>query len=89
MCIRDSVVIVPTETRPRFVSTLMEGMGNYQPTWVEGAITVSLFAGLTLLYVVFTRFFPIVPIWETAESAETELPLVEPRRRLFGVRRNL
>ncbi|MBE3067670.1 MAG: polysulfide reductase NrfD [Chloroflexi bacterium] len=88
MWIERFVVIVPTETRPRFVSTLMEGMGNYQPTWVEGAITVSLFAGMVLLYVVFTRFFPIVPIWETAEAAETELPPAEPRRRVFGMRGN-
>jgi Ni/Fe-hydrogenase subunit HybB-like protein len=88
MWIERFVVIVPTETRPFFVSTLMEGMGKYQPTWVEGAITVSLFAGMVLLYVVFTRFFPIIPIWETVEAAETELPPSEPRRRVFGVRRN-
>ncbi len=90
MWIERFVVIVPTETRPRLVSTLMEGMGNYAPSWVEIAITVSLFAGLTLLYVVFTRLFPIVPIWETAEeTAETELPPVEPRRKVFGTRQSL
>jgi hypothetical protein len=26
------------------------------------------FAGMALLYAVFTRFFPIVPIWETAQE---------------------
>jgi molybdopterin-containing oxidoreductase family membrane subunit len=88
MWIERFVVIVPTETRPRFVSTLVDGMGNYQPTWVEAAITVALFAGLTLLYVVFTRFFPIVPIWETAEETEAELPSAEPRRKIFGMQRN-
>ncbi|HCC78691.1 MAG: hypothetical protein A2X25_10260 [Chloroflexi bacterium GWB2_49_20] len=72
MWIERFLVIVPTETRPRFVSTLMEGMGSYHPSWQEIAITGSLFAGLILLYVVFTRFFPIVPIWETAHSGETK-----------------
>ena len=81
------IVIVPTETRPRLISTLMEGMGNYQPTWVEGAITAALFAGLVLLYAVFTRLFPIVPIWETAEVVEVEALPVKPRRRVFGVGR--
>ena len=81
------IVIVPTETRPRLISTLMEGMGNYQPTWVEGAITAALFAGLVLLYAVFTRLFPIVPIWETAEVVEAGAPPVKPRRRAFGMGR--
>ncbi len=89
MWIERFVVIVPTETRPRFISTLMEGMGNYHPTWVEGAITVALFSGMILLYMVFTRFFPIVPIWETSEAAETELPPAKPQRRLRGMWRNL
>lgn len=89
MWIERFVVIVPTETRPRFVSTLMEGMGNYHPTWVEGAITVALFSGMILLYIAFTRFFPIVPVWETTEAAETELPTTKPQRRLHGMWRNL
>ncbi len=54
---------------------------------IEGAITLSLFAGLILLYAVFTRLFPIVPVWETAEAAvETEEPPTRWRR-AFGVRR--
>lgn len=87
MWIERFIVIVPTETRPRLVSTLMDGIGNYQPTWVEGAITAALFAGLVLLYAVFTRLFPIVPIWETAEVVEAESLPVKPRRRMFGVGR--
>jgi Ni/Fe-hydrogenase subunit HybB-like protein len=70
MWIERFLVIVPTETRPRFVSTLMDGMGSYHPSWVEISITVGLFAGLTLLYVIFVRIFPIVPIWETTEPAD-------------------
>lgn len=59
------IVIVPTEASPRLLPYL--GSGAYQPTWVEAVITLSLFAGMFLLYAVFTRFFPIVPVWETAE----------------------
>jgi molybdopterin-containing oxidoreductase family membrane subunit len=77
------IVIIPTETRPRLLYELVKGA--YRPTWVELTITAALFAGLILLYAVFTRFFPIVPLWETAESLE-EGREEEPRRRRFGLR---
>ncbi|MBI3177261.1 MAG: polysulfide reductase NrfD [Chloroflexi bacterium] len=85
MWIERYIVIVPTETRPRLLTEVV--MGVYHPTWIEGAITLSLFGGLVLLYAVFTRLFPIVPVWETAEAAvETEEPPTRFRR-VFGVRR--
>lgn len=84
MWIERYIVIVPTETRPRLVSTLMEGAGVYRPTWVEWTITASLFAGSVLLYAVFTRLFPMVPVWETAETIEAEKPPARPRRQAFG-----
>ena len=77
------IVVIPTETRPRLLYDLTHGV--YRPTWIEGAVTVALFAGLILLYAVFTRFFPIVPVWETAEEHELETPSIEPRR-VFGAR---
>jgi molybdopterin-containing oxidoreductase family membrane subunit len=67
------IVIVPTLTRPRLLNEL--AMGIYTPTWVEWAITAVCFAGLLLLYALFTRFFPIVPIWE--RSAEIDAYLHE------------
>jgi molybdopterin-containing oxidoreductase family membrane subunit len=72
MWIERFLVIVPTETRPRFISSLMDNFANYHPSWVEIAITIGLFSGLSLLYVTFTRFFPIVPIWETTEADVAE-----------------
>lgn len=65
------IVIVPTLTRPRLLSGLT--MGTYSPTWVEWAITAACFAGLLLFYALFTRFFPIVPIWERSEEIEALL----------------
>ncbi len=64
------IVIIPTETRPRLLYELVQG--TYTPTWTEWVITLSMFAGLALLYAVFTRFFPIVPLWETAGSLEPD-----------------
>ncbi|MGD1996152.1 MAG: polysulfide reductase NrfD [Anaerolineae bacterium] len=65
------IVIVPTLTRPRLLSGL--AMGTYTPSWTEWAITAACFAGLLLLYTLFTRFFPIIPIWERSEEVEAYL----------------
>jgi Ni/Fe-hydrogenase subunit HybB-like protein len=78
------IVIVPTETRPRLLTETV--LGVYQPTWTEAAITAALFSGLILLYAIFTRFFPVVPIWETAEVVEAETLPAQPRGSLFGSR---
>lgn len=67
------LVVIPTLTRPRLLSEL--AMGFYTPTWVEWAITAACFAGLLLFYALFTRFFPIIPIWE--RSAEVAAYLHE------------
>lgn len=59
------IVIIPTEISPRLLHFM--GQGEYLPTWTEWTITVACFSGLFLLYSLFSRFFPIVPVWETAE----------------------
>ena len=80
------IVIIPTETRPRLFYELVQG--SYTPTWVEWTITAALFAGLILLYSIFTRFFPIVPLWETAENLEDRSHLEPRHRRIFGQRKS-
>jgi molybdopterin-containing oxidoreductase family membrane subunit len=76
-------IVIPTLISPRLLSVLGEGF--YGPSLTEIVITISCFAGLFLLYAVFTRFFPIVPIWETADEDPLEMatkqaatPAVEP-----------
>ena len=64
------IVIIPSEIFPRLLHQFGEGI--YNPTWTEIVITISLFAGLFFIYSVFTRFFPIIPIWETAEEIPHE-----------------
>ena len=62
------MIIVPTLTRPR----MPIGIGRYAPTWVEWAIMIASAAGIILLYALFTKFFPIVSIWEIEEDEEME-----------------
>lgn len=58
------LIVVPALSRGR----LPFNWGDYQPTWVEFSITAAAFAGFSLLYVLFTKFFPVVSIWEVKEG---------------------
>jgi molybdopterin-containing oxidoreductase family membrane subunit len=61
------MIIVPTLTRPR----MPIGIGQYTPTWVEWAIMAASASGIALLYMGFTKLFPIVSIWEIEEEIGT------------------
>lgn len=42
--------------------------GTYHTTWVEISIVAMTFAGFTLLYTLFSRLIPFVPVWEIKEG---------------------
>lgn len=54
------LIVVPTLANP----PLAAAAGSYTPSWVELAITAGTFAGMVLLYLVFTRLVPIIAVWE-------------------------
>src|SRR5574341_363512 len=58
-------IVVPTSVNPRWE---MESLGRYLPSWVELSILAGTFAGFVLLYMVATKFFPIVSVWEIKEG---------------------
>ena len=60
------LIVVPTLANPR----LPYARGLYSPTWVEWSITAGAFALFILLYMVFTKLFPIISIWEVREGRE-------------------
>ena len=72
MWVERYIVIVPTQVSPRLLHVM--GQGVYTPTLTEIMITVACFSGMIFLYVVFTRFFPIIPVWETAEMLSEATP---------------
>lgn len=41
--------------------------GTYSPSWVELSVTAAAFAGFTLLYVLFAKFFPMVAVTDVRE----------------------
>jgi Ni/Fe-hydrogenase subunit HybB-like protein len=60
------VIVVPTLTSQR----LAAGPSAYFPTWVEWSILAGCVSFFVLIYMVFTKLFPIVSIWEVKEGRE-------------------
>ena len=59
--------------------------GSYRPSPVEITITVATFAAMALLYALFTKFIPIISIWELkagGHGAPTWIPPATEERRL-------
>jgi len=59
-------IVVPSLALPQ----LPYAWGQYTPTWVEFSTTAASFAGFFLVYLVFTRTFPIISIWETSDETK-------------------
>jgi len=62
MWIMRYVIVVPTLSAP-FLPLTREPR-TYFPTLVEWSITLSGFAAFTLFYILFSKVFPIISIWE-------------------------
>ena len=60
------LIVVPSQTRPQLAYLA----GSYAPTWVEWSIMGGMFAGLALLFLLFTKLFPVLPIAEMGEAEE-------------------
>jgi hypothetical protein len=66
-------IIIPTLALPQ----LSYSPGLYFPTWVEISIVTGTFAGFALIYLIFSRLFPIISMWET-EQPSTAKPSSTP-----------
>ncbi len=73
MWLKRFIIVVPTLSAPFMPPSLAAGSYlTYFPTWVEWTITASAFAASCLFYIIFSKIFPIVSIWEVAETAQEE-----------------
>lgn len=54
------LIIVPSLARKFLPYT----WGTYRPSWVEITITAGTFAGMALLYLLFSKAVPIISVWE-------------------------
>ena len=69
MWLKRYVIVVPTLASPFMPVYSPTGKPlSYVPTWVEWSITAGAFSGFCLLYLLFSKVFPIVSIWEIEEG---------------------
>jgi len=54
------LIIIPTLATPR----LAAAWGHYAPTWVEISITCATFSAMVMMYLIFSKLFPMISIWE-------------------------
>jgi Ni/Fe-hydrogenase subunit HybB-like protein len=81
------LIVVPTLETP-FIPAQAAGIApRYFPSLVECLITAGAFAGFLLLFTLFSRLFPILSIWETAEDAEEVKPTVRTDHAFTGAGR--
>jgi len=64
------IIVVPSLSQPRLPHAEYI---VYSPTWVEWSILAGCFAAFILCYVLFTKLFPIVSIWEVQEGREKSI----------------
>lgn len=71
------IIVVPSLANPR----LEYGPGSYIPTWVEWGETAGCFALFILFYLLFTKMFPIISMWEIQEGREVAIDEMNERVR--------
>jgi len=60
-------IVVPTLLKPR----ISMGTLSYFPSWVEWSLLAACAAGFVLLYMLFTKIFPVISVWELEEGIES------------------
>jgi molybdopterin-containing oxidoreductase family membrane subunit len=73
------IIVVPSLSQPR----LPQAAPVYSPSWVEWSILAGCFAAFILFYVLFTKLFPIVSIWEVQEGRAKSIAEVTERVRTY------
>jgi molybdopterin-containing oxidoreductase family membrane subunit len=68
-------IVVPTSVHPR----IEMHSALYHPSWVELSIMAATFSGFILVYMVATKFFPIISLWEIQEGREESVREVSER----------
>jgi Ni/Fe-hydrogenase subunit HybB-like protein len=69
------LIVVPSLSSPRLPMTA----ASYIPSWVEWSLFAAFISMFILLYTLFTKFFPIVSIWEIREGREHSVNEVTTR----------
>ncbi len=63
------LIVVPTQEHPFLpIQNVPDNFIHYQPTLIEGLITLASFILVLMIVTILSKVFPIIPIWETAHE---------------------
>ena len=63
------LIVIPGLLHPYLpIQDVPESWTHYFPSVVEMTVVAATFAGLLLVVTLFSRFFPIISVWEVAEG---------------------
>jgi molybdopterin-containing oxidoreductase family membrane subunit len=70
MWLKRYIIVVPTLSSPYMPTRDGTSLANlaYVPTWVEWSITAGAFAAFVLMFILFSKVFPIISIWEVDQT---------------------
>jgi molybdopterin-containing oxidoreductase family membrane subunit len=63
------LIIIPTYSEPM----LPYPRGSYMPSWVELSLMAGLCAGFVLALMLFSKFFPVISIWEMEKEGKNKV----------------
>jgi molybdopterin-containing oxidoreductase family membrane subunit len=66
MWLKRFVIVIPSIQVP----LMPFEFGSYNPSWVEWSITLGAFAAFVLIFTIFSKFMPLISIWEVKEEFE-------------------
>ena len=63
------LIVIPGLSHPLLpIQDVPESWKHYTPSLVEMTVVAGTFAGMLLIITLYTRFFPIISVWEVAEG---------------------
>jgi hypothetical protein len=73
MWVKRFIIVIPTLGSPFIPPGTLRGHPlSYSPTWVEWSITAAGFAAFCIMYLLFSKLFPIVSLWELEVGTREE-----------------
>lgn len=63
------LIVIPGQSHPYLpIQDVPESWKHYSPSMIEMTIVAATFAAMLLIVTLFSRFFPIISVWEVAEG---------------------
>ncbi len=75
------LIVTPILLHPYLpIQNVPANWATYFPSWVEMAIVAASLSGVLLIITIFSKFFPMISIWETLEGEGIDLEKMDKKK---------